>query len=183
MASRSDRAMGVTLRPQVPGDLALLTGGDSPFDDFGPRSLETATRPPQLDAQGGLSVIADDGEVAGDVSWNWEQWGPNAESRCPNIGVWLRPRYRGRGIGRVAQSQLVDLFFRHTRTNRVEAHTDIENVAEQRALEAAGFQREGVVRGAQWRDGAYRDGFLYSVLRGDPRPIPPAGRDQRPRTK
>ena len=53
------------------------------------------------------------------------------------------------------------------RANRVEAHTDVENVAEQRALEAAGFTREGTTRGAQWRDGAYRDGFLYAILRSD----------------
>jgi RimJ/RimL family protein N-acetyltransferase len=44
----------------------------------------------------------------------------------------------------------------------------VENIAEQRALEAAGFQREGVTRGAQWRDGAYHDGILYAVLRADP---------------
>ena len=50
---------------------------------------------------------------------------------------------------------------------RVEAHTDVENVAEQRALSKAGFTREGVVRGAQWRDGAYRDGLLYSILRAE----------------
>jgi RimJ/RimL family protein N-acetyltransferase len=160
--------MALTLRPQQPGDLDLLTGGETPFDDFGPRAIESAPRPPGLDADGGLAVIVD-GEVAGDVSWNWEQWGPNPHSRCPNIGIWLRPEYRGAGNGRAAQAQLVDLFFRHTRTNRIEAHTDVENVAEQRALEGAGFQREGIVRGAQWRDGAYRDGFLYSVLRDDPR--------------
>jgi RimJ/RimL family protein N-acetyltransferase len=69
---------------------------------------------------------------------------------------------------------VVELFFRHTTVNRVEAHTDVENVAEQRALEAAGFQREGVTRGAQWRDGTYHDGILYAVLRADPRPSLPA---------
>jgi RimJ/RimL family protein N-acetyltransferase len=89
------------------------------------------------------------------------------------IGIWLRPSYRGRGIGRIAQAELADLLFRHTTTNRVEAHTDVDNVAEQRALEAAGFVREGVTRGAQWRDGAYRDGLLYAVLRSDPRPARP----------
>jgi RimJ/RimL family protein N-acetyltransferase len=162
--------MAVTLRPQQPDDLPLLTGGDSPFDDFGPRAVESAPQPSRLDGNGGLAVIVDDGAVAGDVGWHWEQWGPNAESRCPNIGIWLRTEYRGRGIGRAAQAQLVELFFRHTRANRVEAHTDVENLAEQRALEAAGFQREGIVRAAQWRDGAYRDGFLYSILRDDPRP-------------
>jgi RimJ/RimL family protein N-acetyltransferase len=83
------------------------------------------------------------------------------------IGIWLGPDYRGRGIGRTAQGLLVDLLFAHTTTNRVEAHTDVENIAEQRALEAVGFVREGWTRGAQWRDGAYRDGFLYAVLRAD----------------
>jgi RimJ/RimL family protein N-acetyltransferase len=83
------------------------------------------------------------------------------------IGVWLTPSARGQGIGRLAQRQLAELFFRHTAANRVEAHTDVENVAEQRALEAAGFQREGLTRGAQWRDGAYRDGYLYAITRQD----------------
>lgn len=86
------------------------------------------------------------------------------------IGIWLRPEYRGQGRGTSAQAELVDLLFRHTATNRVEAHTDVDNLAEQRALEAVGFQREGLIRGAQWRDGAYRDGLLYAVLRSDPRP-------------
>jgi RimJ/RimL family protein N-acetyltransferase len=45
----------------------------------------------------------------------------------------------------------------------------VENIAEQRALERAGFQREGLTRGVQWRDGAYHDGYLYAVLRTDPR--------------
>ena len=31
----------------------------------------------------------------------------------------------------------------------------------------AGFTREGITRGAQWRDGAYHDGVLYAVLRTD----------------
>jgi RimJ/RimL family protein N-acetyltransferase len=83
------------------------------------------------------------------------------------IGIWLAPSARGRGLGRSAQRELAELFFRHTTVSRVEAHTDVENLAEQRALEAAGFKREGTIRGAQWRDGAYRDGYLYSIVRSD----------------
>jgi RimJ/RimL family protein N-acetyltransferase len=49
----------------------------------------------------------------------------------------------------------------------VEASTDVENLAEQRALERAGFTREGVLRHAQFRDGGFRDLVLYSRLRGD----------------
>jgi RimJ/RimL family protein N-acetyltransferase len=105
--------------------------------------------------------------LAGDVSWHYLRWGPNEASRCPMIGIWLRPVARGRGVGRAAQRALAELFFAHTAVNRVEAHTDVDNIAEQRALEGAGFTREGLIRGAQWRHGAYRDGYLYAVLRGD----------------
>ena len=160
----------VTLRPQTTEDLPLLTGNDNPFDDFGPQAPRDSPSSSDLDAAGGLAVVTDDGQTAGSVSWHWNQWGPNAGSRCPMIGIWLRPEYRGRGMGTAAQLQLVRLLFRHTTTNRVEAHTDLANVAEQRALQAAGFQREGIIRGAQWRDGTHRDGILYGVLRADPRP-------------
>jgi RimJ/RimL family protein N-acetyltransferase len=160
--------MAVTLRTQRPDDLPLLTGGDSPFDDFGPRPVRTVPAPPKLDEAGGLAVISGD-DLAGDVSWHWRPWGPNQASRCPMIGIWLRPAYRGQGIGSAAQAMLAELFFANTRTNRVEAHTDVDNVAEQRALEAAGFQQEGCIRGSQWREGAYHDGFLYAVLRSDGR--------------
>jgi RimJ/RimL family protein N-acetyltransferase len=159
--------VSVFLRAVESADLALLTGGDGPFDDFGPRVSRTTVPSAVLDDSSGLAVVDDAGALAGYVSWHWNHWGPNAASRCPMIGVWLRPSARGQGIGRLAQRQLAELFFRHTATNRVEAHTDVENVAEQRALEAAGFQREGLTRGAQWRDGAYRDGYLYAITRQD----------------
>ena len=50
---------------------------------------------------------------------------------------------------------------------RVEAMTDITNSAELRALEKAGFTREGVVRKAQWRTGNWHDMALFSKLRGE----------------
>jgi len=159
--------MSVTLRPEQPEDLTLLTGGESPFDEFGPTNARTSVRPAGLDDAGSLAVLDEHGVVAGDVSWHWVHWGPTRASWCPMIGIWLRPQARGRGIGRAAQRELAKLFFMHTAVNRVEAHTDVDNVAEQRALEVAGFTREGLVRGAQWRAGAYRDGYLYAILRGD----------------
>jgi RimJ/RimL family protein N-acetyltransferase len=52
--------------------------------------------------------------------------------------------------------------------HRIWAGTEADNIAEQRALEKAGFTREGVIRGAGWRDGTWRDGVIYSLLRTDP---------------
>lgn len=157
------------LRALTDEDLPLLPGDTSGFDYFGPRAPRTSAPPAVLDEPGGMGVLDDAGTLVGSVSWIWQRWGPNPQSRNPMIGIWLAETARGRGLGSAAQRELVDLFFRHTAVNRVEAHTDVENVAEQRALEKAGFTREGTTRGAQWRDGDYRDGYLYSVLRADRR--------------
>ena len=159
--------MTALLRPLTEADLPLLTGDDSGFDYYGPQPPRPSVPKPDLNEQGGLAILDDTGQIAGMVSWVWERWGPNVQSRNPMIGIWLAIPARGRGLGTAAQRQLVDLFFRHTAVNRVEAHTDVENIPEQRALERAGLVREGIIRGAQWRDGAYRDGYLYSILRSD----------------
>lgn len=156
------------LRPITAEDLPFLAGGESPFDDFGPRPAPTEAPPPTLTEQGALAITdVDTNELLGDVTWIMQRWGPNAASRNPMIGIWLRSHARGRGIGTLAQRRIVDLFFRHTNFNRVEAATDVENLAEQRALEKANFVKEGTIRGAQWRDGAFHDSYLYSILRQD----------------
>jgi RimJ/RimL family protein N-acetyltransferase len=157
-------ATTVSLRPYLSGEEEHAHLPDSEFDDFGPRGGHSVPVPCSVDADGHLAVVAD-GRVVGDVGWHWVHWGPNSASRCPMLGISLAPEHRGKGIGTEAQRQAVDLLFRATNVNRIEAHTDVENVAEQRALTKAGFTSEGVIRGGQWRDGAYRDGYLFSILR------------------
>lgn len=161
----SAQAPDVQLRPVRAGELSTAVMPDSPFDDFGPRTRQDPP-PCRVDEDGQLGIVVG-GSMVGTVGWHWVQWGPSLGSRCPMIGISLAEPARGRGVGTVAQCLVVDLLFRHTTANRIEAHTDVENVPEQRALEKAGFTREGVVRGSQWRDGAYHDGYLYSVLRAE----------------
>jgi RimJ/RimL family protein N-acetyltransferase len=155
----------VVLRPLLAGELSYPTTPDSEFDDFGPRRFPDPP-PCRVDEDGHLGIETG-GQVVGSVGWHWVHWGPSQGSRCPMVGIWIARDARGRGVGAKAQSLVVDVLFRHTTANRIEAHTDVENIAEQRALEKAGFTREGVVRGGQWRDGAYRDGYLYSILRAE----------------
>jgi RimJ/RimL family protein N-acetyltransferase len=71
------------------------------------------------------------------------------------------------GHGSAAQRMLAGYLFATTPVNRVEASTDVENIAEQKALERAGFTREGVLRGAQFRDGGWHDLVGYARLRDD----------------
>lgn len=87
------------------------------------------------------------------------------------IGIALLPDWRGRGIGWRAQAMLCDYLFEHTPVQRIQAGTHEENVAEQKALEKAGFQCEGLIRACEFRAGRWRNGYLYSRLRDDPSPL------------
>jgi RimJ/RimL family protein N-acetyltransferase len=109
-----------------------------------------------------------DGRIVGTISYHRVSYGPNEPSGAWMIGIDLLPEGRGQGLGTEAQRILADWLFETTPVNRVEASTDVENVAEARALEKAGFTREGIHRGAQFRAGGYHDLLMFSRLRGDP---------------
>ena len=172
---RLGRRMEVRLRPVLPDEADLLEAWDAPqftapFNDFG---LPSRARRPSLEATGllgddrGTLMVEAGEEPVGTVSWHPVRYGPNVESTAFNIGINLVPAARGRGIGAKAQRLLADRLFEMTPYNRVEACTDVENAAEQRSLEKAGFTREGVLRGAQHRGGALHDLVIYARLRED----------------
>ncbi|MFI6558896.1 GNAT family N-acetyltransferase [Streptomyces sp. NPDC050534] len=97
----------------------------------------------------------------------WRKVRPTYTTFYWNMGIGLLADARGQGVGTEAQRQLVRYLFAHTTVVRIEADTELENIAEQRALEKAGFSREGVLRSVAFRDGQWRDGVRYSILRGD----------------
>ena len=141
------------------------------FNDFGvpPKGslVDDVRRGRVVDEYGGTLVVQARGEVVGAVTWRPVAYGPNRESRALDVGVALLPKARGRGVGTAAQRLLVEYLFQSTSVHRVQASTDVDNVAEQRALARAGFVREGVARQAQYRAGRYHDLVTYSVLRGE----------------
>lgn len=118
-----------------------------------------------LDDDSGVLIVLHGTDHVGVVDWHKVRTGRAASSW--DIGIGLAPEFRGRGYGSEAQQQLVRYLFAHTPVNRVEAITEIGNVAEQRALEKAGFTREGILRGRSFRQGSYRDNVIYSVLRDE----------------
>jgi RimJ/RimL family protein N-acetyltransferase len=109
-----------------------------------------------------LAIGLHDGGCAGIVSWRAVGETGNLE-----IGACLFPEHRGHGIGTAAQRQLADYLFATTPVHRLQAGTEVDNIAEQRALERVGFRREGVARGLYFRDGLWRDSILYGLLRDD----------------
>ena len=119
-----------------------------------------------LGDDGGTLMVARGQERLGLVNWRRKVATPTAYHW--EIGIALLPEARGHGYGTEAHRVLVRYLFAHSPVHRIEAATETGNLAEQRALEKAGFTREGVLRGVGWRDGAWRDGVWFSVLRTDP---------------
>ncbi len=154
--------MGPQVFLREPGDGERGPDTPSEWDDWGP--LPDPILAPDV---GRLLVVHDD-EVVGDLSWHEVHYGPNLGSRAWNIGIALAPEHRGRGIGAAAQRALADRLFATTDVDRVEASTDVANVAEQRSLTKAGFVREGVLRSAQLRADGRHDLVVFSRLRDDP---------------
>jgi RimJ/RimL family protein N-acetyltransferase len=173
------RHADVRLRPVDEQDLALLARIDTepaltePFEWRGFRDPKARRRRWEQDSYLGpddalLIVALPDSTPAGIVSWRtMATSGPRVTYI---IGILLMPEHRERGIGSSAQCLVTDHLFCTTLANRVEAGTAVENVAEQRALEKAGFQQEGRLRGGAYLQGRIQDGFLYSRLRSDPHP-------------
>jgi RimJ/RimL family protein N-acetyltransferase len=106
--------------------------------------------------------------AAGFVSWAAGSFGV---AKHWEIGIVLLPEWRGRGIGWRAQAMLCDYLFSHSPVERIQAGTHPENVAEQKALQRAGFRLDGILRAVEFRAGQWRDGYLYSRLRADPSPL------------
>ena len=113
----------------------------------------------------GLLIIEAGDRGVGEVSWRAARY--SSQPHAWNIGVAVVPEARGRGIGARAQALLVDYLFAHTPVVRLEAHVRTDNPAECRSLEKAGFTREGILRSAQFKNGAWRDLVLFSRLRQD----------------
>jgi ribosomal-protein-alanine N-acetyltransferase len=130
--------------------------------------------------------FAEDGYLGADNSWllvdraadavtvafvQWHRHTLGHEGFFWEIGIAVPPEWRGQGYGWRAQAMLCDYLFLHTPVQRIQAGTQPENIAEQKALVRAGFQLEGRLRACEFRAGEWRDGVLYSRLRTDPVPL------------
>jgi RimJ/RimL family protein N-acetyltransferase len=165
----------VTLRPVAEDDLVVLERltndpeGAGPYEWHGwhdphvwrHRWLENGL----AGSAAGTLIVARGDTPAGFVSWRQVSTGP--VSACWELGIGIVPEARGQGVGTQAHRLVARYLFAHTQANRIQASTAAGNVAEQHALEKAGFSREGVLRGFGYRQGRWHDYVLYSVLRSE----------------
>jgi [ribosomal protein S5]-alanine N-acetyltransferase len=168
----------VRLRPIEEADLDALRRFDTDPSSRGPY-LTSGFRSPRArrrrweedgwlgDESGQLAVTLPEETLAGIVSWRSISTG-GPEVGCLEIGALLFPEHRGQGHGTAAQRLLVEYLFATTLANRLQAITNVDNIAEQKALERIGFRREGIMRGLAFDGGRWHDAVLYARLRTDP---------------
>ncbi len=110
---------------------------------------------------------AGDGSVLGAISISLEE-----ERQTGEIGYWCGPWARGRGVMTAAVALVRDWGFDDLGLERVEITTHQDNIASQRVALAAGFSREGLLRGYLTARGRRTDEVLFAMLPRDPRPAP-----------
>ncbi|MFI5930238.1 GNAT family N-acetyltransferase [Micromonospora sp. NPDC051543] len=172
-------AHGVRLRPFRADDIADLVDGCA--DPLSQRFVSTMPSPyTEVDARwwveaGAPAVWAGGGAAyaIADPATDRLLGGAGLSNQVParrqaNIGYWLRPAARGRGLATAATRALSEHAF-DTGTVRLELHTEPENAASQRVALAAGFGYEGRLRSAgQDRNGRRYDLLTWVRLAGDP---------------
>jgi RimJ/RimL family protein N-acetyltransferase len=81
------------------------------------------------------------------------------------IGSALIPNERRKGYGTEAAQIMLDYLFLSKDLERIQAKADPENIASCKALEKAGFKREGILRKTFFCRGKWKDDCMFSILR------------------
>lgn len=107
-------------------------------------------------------AIEVDGEAVGGISLHP---GTDIERIGAELGYWLGESLWNRGIATSAIRLVTDFAFNKKRLERVFAVPFTTNLASCRALEKAGYDREGTMRRSAIKDGRIMDQYLYARVR------------------
>ena len=110
-----------------------------------------------------LAVVDPDDRVLGALGMSNFDW----SDLKAEIGYWMAPEARRRGIGARGARLLAEWGLRTLQLDRIELLAHPENEASQRLAERAGFTREGTLRKYRRRHGVREDLVMFSLLRED----------------
>ena len=94
------------------------------------------------------------------IHLDWEQ-------QRAEIGIWLAPQARGRGMASGALRLVSAWLLHHAPVERIQILTEPDNEPMFRAARAAGFVYEGVLRGYTLERGERVDNAVFSLLPAD----------------
>lgn len=113
-------------------------------------------------------TLRESGHVVGMCGFMAGSWDP--EFARASLGYVIAREYRGRGLIPEAVRAAIAFGLGRLSPNRIEARCIAENTASDRVIRKAGLSYEGTLRDRVFREGAYRDYKVYSILRREYRP-------------
>ena len=167
VAAVLEAAADPEISPMEPGPLADPDSGRV-ADGRGPGpGLDRATGPAGTSTPPGPSATRPAGAVLGYVSLH------DLEPRhlSGEVGYWVLPAARGRGVGRRAVAAASGYGFGALGLNRIELFHAVDNPSSCGVALGAGFALEGVAREAyRYGDGLLHDDHMHARLRERPAP-------------
>jgi RimJ/RimL family protein N-acetyltransferase len=168
-------AEGVTLRFPRPGDIdgilpaftdeELREAGNLPA--FNRDELAASIEElPELAERGRLLALAAADAETGEIIGGATLHHLDSERRIVEIGYFVLPAARGRGVATTIARMLAEHAFT-LGIERVAAYVNVGNAASECVLERAGFTRERVVRSMPKPDGRRIYKTLFSLLPGE----------------
>ncbi|GLZ45461.1 acetyltransferase [Actinomycetospora sp. NBRC 106375] len=130
---------------------------------YGPADAEEflAHRVPDARARGGAAFAVDDlttGELAGSTTLL------HVERGVGEVGYWVAPWARRRGLGADALDTLASWAFSQQLAHRLELQIEPDNVGSRALAVRADFLPEGLLRGRLLIDGEPRDAMMHARL-------------------
>jgi precorrin-6Y C5,15-methyltransferase (decarboxylating) len=122
---------------------------------FGPSQRESGA--------GIVFAIESAGRLAGAIDLKAVHWA----ARVAEVGYWVAPWARGRGVAAQATRALGEWAIRDHGFERVQLFAAVGNAPSQRVAQKAGFVREGVARNACCVPGGRADMVLFSLVPQD----------------
>ena len=117
----------------------------------------------RVSGAGLVRCIRVDGALAGCIDVKRVEW----RARTAELGYWLAPGFRGRGLATAAVRTLSSWLLDVHSFERVELRVATGNAASARVASRAGFVHEGVARNAGFTDDGMVDLAVWSRVPGD----------------
>ncbi|WP_158607660.1 GNAT family N-acetyltransferase [Flexivirga caeni] len=170
------REGSLVLRPPVVADVPAIVRScrdaltqrwlplSDPYDESHAREFVTlGAETTWRSGDGVVRAIEHDGAFAGMIDLKKTSW----RGRTTEIGYWVAPEHRGRGLAARAARLLGDWALRDQGMERVEIRAATGNLGSQRAALAAGYREEGVLRSAGFVHGGRVDLVVFGKVRAD----------------
>lgn len=88
---------------------------------------------------------------------------PESDFRA-NIGLWVNPKYQGKGAGTTAVAAVVKYGFESLNLKKIEAYVFVGNHASRKIFEKNGFALEGTLRSVAKKRGRLVDEWVLGII-------------------